>query len=427
MKRFSHDELRQLSTDDIIGKIGKYSVLKSVGADYMRLKMVPVGFACRLILWIILQKPRYGYFVIYGVCYLLYFLVFAITYMFCPIASLEQQYRHRMDNVLNFFFPTEASPNYYKDRALEVIDFFFPTVIAQNDYEPPVKELRARTAVAYAFNHQSLFEVLATLRCCLADFADKEYSFPVNQPWYECLKPMDRRLTLIGLNIKPIFTPATERKLRKHRDKVVARAREYRDNPKFLVRFAMRVGIDFGRRYECRAQRALDNFEIAEVVKTRFDRQFSGSAGDDAMQAGVVPYAPTATRTPAMYYSKADYDCDKDEFCCESDADGNGVRAPRVTSAILLGVRRAAKKYNHEPLVDFVPVTVVPSDCNRKGRVYRRPATKGLNIFRLHYVYIGVAINFEQMSELQKERRADHTVFKELTRHLPKNLWYLHE
>lgn len=167
MECFSYLQLVDIPTRDLIEelKVGDRSLLKSLCANRLRLEMLPVGFICRFLLWILLRKPEQG--------------------------------RHRAYRILKFFFPTTIRHDYYAHRVGE------------------------DTAVVIYFNHQSLFEVLAAIIWCLHNLPDKRYIFPVNLPWYETLAPVSAQLSQLGINITPLITPKTKAKLIKGMDETI--------------------------------------------------------------------------------------------------------------------------------------------------------------------------------------------------------------
>jgi hypothetical protein len=140
---------------------GDYSILKSLGANRMRLEMRPVGWGCRLIVWLIYMGAA-------------------------GMAGL-------------------------KLRTARLVKFFFPTVVKENNYRPKNSD----AAMVVYFNHQSLFEVLAAIEYCLRYFPNKNCIFPVNLPWYEALCPVVRQLEGLGICITPMITPKTYLRLSK--------------------------------------------------------------------------------------------------------------------------------------------------------------------------------------------------------------------
>lgn len=161
MRSVPRDRIVRSSAETLISelKAGSYSILKSLDANKLRLEMLPVGLACRIILWIILRAKK--------------------------------------------------NPH---GRAQKLLDFFFPTTLRVNNYRYDWRK-KHNTAIVLYFNHQSLLEVIGTINYCFKNFTDKRFLFPVNLPWYECLIPVADKLAQLNIDIVPLITPTTYDKL----------------------------------------------------------------------------------------------------------------------------------------------------------------------------------------------------------------------
>ena len=261
-------------------------------------------------------------------------------------------------------FAGPRSKGALKRRAAKWVRFFFPVRYLKNDYRVVKKE----TAVVVYFNHQSLFEVLAAIHFCMTTFPDKKYLFPVNLPWYEGLCPVLKRLDQLDVCITPMITPSTKRKL---------------------------DGIADGNEA---ALRAID------ILKRRFEEQFSSVTVEFLVSGELVAVAPSATRTTHIFPSYDTY----------AGIDKKGIKEmPRSMEAIVMALMRKR--------LDAVAVEFIPFVATREKR-----AGRGLNVLIRHDVYVGEAENLETMLAKLKERTLQYDCYFNLAQYVPEDVKYDH-
>lgn len=129
----------------------------------MRLEMVPVGIACRLILWFAELFARIG-----G-------------------GDFGQKLRKSIMHVLNCGAPSR-------------INGMFPHL---------------DTSLVFGFNHPTLGEIIRLLAILECEYPNKNFLFPVNIGWYEVVAPVANRMEKLGLYITPTITPSTREKMAK--------------------------------------------------------------------------------------------------------------------------------------------------------------------------------------------------------------------
>ena len=285
----------------------RYSILKSIGANKLRLGMALVGKVCQFFIWLIFFRSR----------------------------NIERIARRRATIIVKFFFPVTIKKNYYPRTTLD-------------------------TAVVLYINHQSLFEILATIWYCLSHFTDHKYLFPVNLPWYEALTPVIDKLGKLGITITPMITPSTYKKL----------------------------------------ERITSDTEHISHIKSVFETEYSHLVSIFVQNNNIVVVAPSATRTEHIFPSQVAYlyediDAVKD--------------MPRTMTAIFFSLRRTKNL-----TVDFVPFVVTR----------KRPAGKGLNIWRRHSIYVGPANTLEEFRAESKDDLLDYNCYQRLCRFLPDHVKY---
>lgn len=292
----------------------RLSVLESLGARRLRLEMSLVGRLCQFIVWLIYLGPR--------------------------------------------------SRRALKMRAAWWVRRFFPIRYRKNDYAAAGEG----TAVVVYFNHQSLFEVLATIYFCMTTFPDRRFLFPVNLPWYEGLCPVLDKLARLDVYITPMITPSTKVKL-----------------------------------YEVSKGNAEVQAAI-EAIKMRFEERFGTLVVEFLKASDLVAVAPSATRTRYVFPSYETY----------KGADREGLkRMPRSMEAIVMALRRER--------LDGVAVEFIPLVATRKRR-----AGRGLNVWRRHDVYVGEAETLEAMLAKQKARTLHHECYLNLAKYVPDDVKYDH-
>ena len=163
MNIMSLHELKTATVLDITLKLknDNVSVLKSLGANHLRLQMALVGLICKFFIWIVFLKK-----------------------------TIKKR----------------------QILARRVIKFFFPARITSDPYSAiKLFSSPGQPVVAY-FNHQSLFEVFAIIGLAF-DCPSKSCLFPVNLPWFEALSPVSDKLRDLGIVITPMITPKTQKKI----------------------------------------------------------------------------------------------------------------------------------------------------------------------------------------------------------------------
>ncbi|MFV0485391.1 MAG: hypothetical protein ACK5MU_04190 [Candidatus Saccharimonadales bacterium] len=314
----SCEALVECRAEELVEQLGsrQLSVLKSLKAHKLRLEMSLVGRLCQFIVWLIYIGPR--------------------------------------------------SKLALKKRAAAWVKFFFPIRYCKNDYR--VGDAGAAGVVVY-FNHQSLFEVLATIYFCMTTFPDKRYLFPVNLPWYEGLCPVLKRLDGLDVCIMPMITPSTKEKLD-----------EIADGDATML-------------------------HAIEVIKHRFEEHFGERVVDFLMAGDLIAVAPSATRTPYIFPSYDAY----------IGRDKKGIKKmPRSIEAIVMSLRRRQK--------GELNVVFIPFVATRKKR-----AGRGLNVWRRHDVYVGEMDDFETVALLQKARVLSYEFYRKLAEYVPDDVKYDHD
>jgi len=129
----------------------------------MRLEMIPVGIACRLILWLAELFARIG------------------------SGDFSQKLRRTIMHVLNWGAPSRIRGS-------------FPHIDA---------------SLIFGFNHPTLGEIIRLLAILEHEYPDKKFLFPVNICWYEVIAPVATRMEALGLYIVPTITPSTREKMAK--------------------------------------------------------------------------------------------------------------------------------------------------------------------------------------------------------------------
>lgn len=202
-------KIREYTANELIEKLknGELSVLDSLGAEDLRLEMAPVGKACSL-----------------------------LANILCSTSDNERL-RKRSIALLRFIFPAK-------------LDSPFP---GSDD------------AVVIGFNHPSLGEIFRLLYLGFEAYPGREFLFPVNIPWYESIAHIIPKLRRLNINITPMITPSTEKKLR---DRFAGDEEKLKD---------------------------------VQHLKTLFERRYMRVARAAAESGGVILVAPSATRQATVF------------------------------------------------------------------------------------------------------------------------------
>jgi len=94
-----------------------------------------------------------------------------------------------------------------KAAAIRLGCFFFPFRVEGHQAAPSPR------GQIYIINHPTLNDPLCTIFYALRLYPAREMIVPVNLPWYEAISRYRSRLLNIGVNIVPILTPATVKRL----------------------------------------------------------------------------------------------------------------------------------------------------------------------------------------------------------------------
>lgn len=372
MTRVSYDYLHQATAEDIIEKLkfDKMSVLLSLNsakASKMRREMSIVGLVCRLVLWLIHFKP-------------------------------EHYNKLTAWLVQTIFLPTKISDT--KSRTLRIVETFFPTNTSQNAYHY-VRSEKEQTAIVAYFNHQSLFEVLACICWCIRTFEGKRFIFPVNLPWYEQLIPVSSKLARLGIDIVPLITPNTHRKL--IWDKPLRVNESVRNETiRNIINIYYEVAYNIRQRLTTKKRQNRD--KVINQLKATFEKHYFAQAATYALSANVIAVAPSATRTRTIFPDKETFEHGNDR----------NLGMPKTISAIIIAIARASRRHIQEPLVDFVPFV-----ATREGRIGKR-----LNLFRKHEIYIGEAMDYNQALDLHSQRMINYVAYHNLAEFVPEHIKY---
>ncbi len=152
-------EIRELGGQALLEKLnsGEISILKMLNADDMRREMVPIGKIC----------------------------AFAVNSVYNSGGNAKK-----------------------KERAIKLVNAVMPYRLTAPFPVPADDE-----GMVIGFNHPSLGEIIRMLSLGVTTYTDREFLFPVNLPWYESLVPILPRVKALRINITPMITPSTEKKL----------------------------------------------------------------------------------------------------------------------------------------------------------------------------------------------------------------------
>ena len=103
------------------------------------------------------------------------------------------------------FFPNAWKRR--KHRAVRLMRRFFPFNTTGHSATP------TNCGQIFIINHPSLNDPLCAIIYALAQNPDSEIIVPVNLPWYESICRYREKLLKIGVNIVPILTPETAKRL----------------------------------------------------------------------------------------------------------------------------------------------------------------------------------------------------------------------
>jgi len=213
---------------------------------------------------------------------LLLFIIFNPIAIFCENRN-PKSWRHR-----------RAAP-------IKLVRFFFPFNVKGHQM------IASKHGQVFVINHPTLNDPLCAILYALDLYPDREIIIPVNLPWFEAICSYRTKLLKIGINIVPILTPETAKRLGSENQ-------------------VSSVQSTFMSNY------------IAEVT-----RVLSGG--------GLAIVAQQATRQRYIF---------TDIFQSES---GNGILA--TISFILVGLRRAKLLEQ----TDFIPVGIIPHSVHAKSSI----------------------------------------------------------
>ena len=245
------------------------SVLMSLGAEKLRREMLPVGFICR-----------------------------ALVNIIC--LGETRKYRKRACRLLRLIAPSELTDSFPDEEA----------------------------SIVAGFNHPSLGEIFRLLYLGFEAWPDRHFMFPVNLPWYESLTPAIPKLQLLGVEIMPMITPSTERKLKE----------QFKDDPEKL--------------------------ETVQSLKVLFERRYMRHARAGADNKSALFVAPSATRQASVFES-------------EEAARGEGHIHPTMTILAHMMLKGGSKE------LLFLPITVFePEKNNRKLNLFKKYVISPCKAFR---------------------------------------------
>lgn len=165
-KTFTHDELKNLSAEEINRKIiyENYSLLKTLGAEKLRTEMVPVGKVC--------------------------------------------------NTAVNYFISTTGPKNNSEEHSKNARKKLVKVLskITPGKYDGFPKD--TRDGLVVGFNHPSLGEIGRILLMKTDVMGPSPMLFPVNLPWYEALAPFYDKIRMLGIIIVPTITPSTWTKMK---------------------------------------------------------------------------------------------------------------------------------------------------------------------------------------------------------------------
>lgn len=306
----------EIDAEVIIKKLdSNWSLLADIGATRLRYEMVVVGWLCRFLLWLVFLGAK----------------------------------------------------NKRRQRALKFIRFFFPTRVVRNDLRAEV--IKNSTGVVVYFYHRSLFDVMATVGWCLENCEDKKFLFPVNITLYEALAPLRKKLSSVGLEIRPLITLSA------------------------IDRIKNIKGVDVG---------------YAERVKEKLFWHYLSLAGSFLLAGDLVALAPTATRSSVVFQTRQDFLASNDKLLSKS--------TPRSMRGLMLSIKLALRNIEK---VDVIDILFVPFVATRLG--FR---TRKLNFFLRHDVWVGEGRSYQQMLDLNQQGIVDVTVLHDLAEFLPEEAHY---
>lgn len=164
---FTNQQLAKFSASEIIDHLiyHNYSLLKTLGAERMRLNMVPIGKVCH----------------------------FVSAYFYKTTGPKNNEEEH-IKNA--------------QRKILRKLQFMAPARYNASKFP---KQLQ--NGLVIGFNHPSLGEILRLVALKFDLMGEKPMLFPVNLPWYEAIAPDYEILKKLGVIITPTITPATWQKL----------------------------------------------------------------------------------------------------------------------------------------------------------------------------------------------------------------------
>lgn len=252
---------KQLSAAELIEGMEKgKSVVLTFGepGQILKRKITATGIASRLLLWLI----------------------------FNPIA---------------IFRATEKTWQKRRKAAVRIVRLFFPFYVkSTND----AVQDRGQVLV---INHPTLNDPLCVLLYALKTYKNSRLVVPVNLPWFESICKYRQKLLKIGVNIVPILTPET----------------------------AKRIG---------------ENERIAEV-QAMLMANYMTELTETLAGGGVAIVAQQATRQRYLFASP------------NQQETGEGILA--TISFIMIAIKRAKIL----PQTEFIPVGVVPHSINAKSKL----------------------------------------------------------
>jgi len=201
-------------------------------------------------------------------------------------------------------FRAQSNPNVWHRRriaAIRLARFFFPFSIKGHPLAP------SKCGQVIVINHPTLNDPLCAILYALDLYPGREIVVPVNLPWFESICRYRSKLLKIGINIVPILTPET----------------------------AKRLGSE----------------SQASSIQTAFMSNYIAEFTKALANGGTAVVAQQATRQRYIFSNPAQ---------AES---GDGILS--TISLILVGIRRAKLLEQ----TDFVPVGVIPHSLHAKSRL----------------------------------------------------------
>ncbi|MCL1786789.1 MAG: hypothetical protein FWG38_02280 [Defluviitaleaceae bacterium] len=105
------------------------------------------------------------------------------------------------------FFPLPISHERRRGLAIRLARLIFPYKVAGQASQP------SRHGQVFVINHPTLNDPLCAIAYALGLYPGRKVLIPVNLPWYEGICKYRGKLQTLGVNIVPILTPETAKRL----------------------------------------------------------------------------------------------------------------------------------------------------------------------------------------------------------------------